>query len=180
MSTDAPTRSRSYTWGDPLAGAQAARRLSGLDYLQAMGRGEYPPPPIMNTLGFLPVQDGDLSAGRVVFRLMPEEYHYNPIGSVHGGVFATLLDSVVGCAVHSRLPAGVGYTTLDLTLRFLRPLTMTTGEVHAVGTVVSLSRQVATAEGQLLDERGRLYATATTSCLILRPETDTPAPRSTP
>lgn len=168
--TDTLTRSRTFTWDDPLTGAGAARNMSGLDYLRAMARGEYPPPPIMQALGFLPPQDGDIADGRVVFRLQPEEYHYNPIGSVHGGVYATLLDSAVGCAIHTKLPAGVGYTTLDLQVSYVRPLRAGGPEVQAVGEVLSVSRQVATAQGRLIDASGKLYAHATTTCLILRGE----------
>ncbi|ULH17269.1 PaaI family thioesterase (plasmid) [Deinococcus sp. KNUC1210] len=168
--TAPPDRTRTYTWEDPLVGAEAARQMSGLDYLKAIARGEYPPPPIGQTMGFSVPTEDDVHKGRVVFRLRPEEYHYNPIGSVHGGVFATLLDSALGCAIHTMLPAGVGYTTLELKVNYLRPLKSGMGEVQAVGEVLSVSRQVATAQAQVLDERGRLYAHATTTCLILRPE----------
>lgn len=164
-----PVRERTYRWGDPLVGAEAARGLSGLEYLRAMSRGEYPPPPIADTLGFSLAREEDVQPGRVTFRLRPEEFHYNPIGGVHGGVYATLLDSALGCAVHTRLPAGVGYTTVELSVRSLRPLRAGQGEVQAVGEVLSVSRQIATAQAQVVDAGGRLYAHATTTCLILRP-----------
>lgn len=166
--TDTLTRRRTFSWDDPLIGAEAARGLSGLDYLRAMARGEYAAPPIMQALGFLPPQEGDIEDGRVIFRLKPEEYHYNPIGSVHGGVYATLLDSALGCAIHTKLPAGAGYTTLELKVNYVRPLKVGGAEVQAVGEVLSLSRQVATAQGRLIDAAGKLYAHATTTCLILR------------
>jgi uncharacterized protein (TIGR00369 family) len=162
------SRSRTFTWQDPLLGAQAARTLSGLDYLQAMSRGELPFPPIMAALGF-DQRPPEVEAGKVTFFLEPQEYHYNPIGSVHGGVFATLLDSAMGCAVHSLLPLGVGYTTLELKVNFIRPLSVQTGLVSCVGTVLSQTRQVATAEGRLVDASGKLYAHATTTCLLLPP-----------
>ncbi len=162
------TRTRSYRWEDPLVGADAARHLSGLDYLRAMVRGEYPMPPIGQTLGFSIAREDDVQKGQVTFRMQPEEFHYNPIGSVHGGVYATLLDSALGCAIHTMLPAGVGYTTLELKVNYLRPLKIGGPEVQAVGEVLSVSRQVATAQARLLDETGRLYAHATTTCLILR------------
>jgi len=165
-----PQRTRTYTWGDPLGGADAARRMSGLDYLRAMARGDYPAPPIADSLDFTLAHEDDIQPGRVTFRMTPQEFHYNPIGSVHGGVFATLLDSALGCAIHTRLPAGVGYTTLELSVRYLRPLLAGMGEVRATGEVVSVSRQIATAEARLLDSGDRLCATATTTCLILRPE----------
>ncbi|CAM3654769.1 PaaI family thioesterase [Deinococcus frigens] len=101
--------------------------------------------------------------------MRPKEFHYNPIGSVHGGVYATLLDSALGCAIHTMLPAGVGYTTLDLAVKYLRPLRLSMGEVRAVATVISVSRQVATATAQIVDGAGKVYATATTTCLVMRP-----------
>ena len=124
----APERTRTYSWQDPLIGAQAAPGLSGLDYLRGMVRGEFPAPPIAQTLGFHLADEQDVQAGQVTFRMRPEEFHYNPIGSVHGGVYATLLDSALGCAVHTMLPAGVGYTTLDLAVKYLRPLRTGMGE----------------------------------------------------
>lgn len=166
----ATTRTRTYSWGDPLSGAAAARNMSGLDYLRAMSRGEFPAPPIADSLDFTLAHEDDIQPGRVTFRMTPQEFHYNPIGSVHGGVFATLLDSALGCAIHTKLPAGVGYTTLELSVRYLRPLLVGMGEVRAIGEVVSVSRQVATAEARLLDARDRVCATATTTCLILRPD----------
>lgn len=172
----APERTRTYTWQDPLIGADAAPGLSGLDYLRAMVRGEFPPPPIGQTLGFSIGSEEDVQPGRVTFYLRPEEFHYNPIGSVHGGVYATLLDSALGCAVHTMLPAGVGYTTLDLAVKYLRPLRLGMGEVRAVASVVSVSRRVATASAQIVDAAGKVYATATTTCLVMRPS---PSPEAT-
>ena len=168
-------RSRTYTWQDPLIGAGAAPGLSGLDYLRGVARGEFPAPPIGQTLGFDIPQEQDVQQGKVTFRLRPEEFHYNPIGSVHGGVYATLLDSALGCAIHTMLPAGVGYTTLDLAVKYLRPLRLGMGEVRAVAEVVSVSRQVATATAQIVDEAGKVYATATTTCLVMRPAASTPS-----
>lgn len=144
-------------------------QLSGLDYLQAVARGELPPPPIGDTLGFRLPREEDVQDGQVTFYLTPEEFHYNPIGSVHGGVYATLLDSALGCCIHTKLSAGVGYTTLDLSVKYLRPLKVGMSEVRAVGTVISVSQRVATAEARILDSTGKLYAHATTTCLILRP-----------
>ncbi|PYE50461.1 PaaI family thioesterase [Deinococcus yavapaiensis] len=163
-------RVRTYTWEDPLVGAEAARHLSGLDYLRAIVRGDFPGPPIAASLDFSLAREEDIEDGRVTFRMIPQEFHYNPIGSVHGGVYATLLDSALGCAIHTRLPAGVGYTTLELKVNYVRPLLVGMGEVRAVGEVLSVSRQVATAQAKLLDARDRLFAHATTTCLILRPQ----------
>lgn len=161
----APERSRTYTWGDPLAAARAATGMSGLDFLQAVGRGEVPRPPIMATLGYEPVEVGP---GRTVFAIEPQEYHYNPIGMVHGGVACTLLDTAMACAVHSTLAAGQGYTTLELKVSFVRPLTRDSGRVRAEGTVIHAGGRVATAEGRIVDDAGKLYAHATTTCLILQ------------
>ena len=110
------------------------------------------------------------SEGRAAFRVTPQEFHYNPLGTVHGGVFATLLDSACGCAVHTMLPADVFYTSLDLSVKFLRPVTVGTGPITAEGTVVHLGRRTALAEAKLTDAAGKIYATATSSCLLLRPE----------
>jgi len=104
--------------------------------------------------------------GKVIFSIVPQEFHYNPIGSVHGGVFCTMLDSALACAIHSTLPAGTGYTTLELKVNFIRPLTLKTGKVLAIGTLVHVGRSVATAEGRIVDEEGKLYAHATTTCML--------------
>jgi len=139
--------------------------MTGYDLLKAMFDGELPPAPIALTLGFAPLE---LERGRVVFTGTPEERHYNPIGSVHGGYAATLLDSAMGCAVHSVLDAGVGYTTLDLQVRYVRPMTARTGKVRAEGTVVHAGRRQAVAEGRLVGAAdGRLLAHGTTTCLIV-------------
>jgi uncharacterized protein (TIGR00369 family) len=112
----------------------------------------------------------EVSAGRVVFTLRPAEFHYNPLGNVHGGVTATLLDTVMGCAIHSQLQEGQGYTTLEIKVNYLRPLTVENGIVYGEGKVIHLGGRVATAEGRVVDETGKIYAHATTTCLILRPE----------
>ncbi|MGZ3639554.1 MAG: PaaI family thioesterase, partial [Ktedonobacterales bacterium] len=106
---DDATRSRTFTWHDPSLTAEASKTMSGLDFLRAIAAGTLPPPPIVAMMN---MRVAEVAEGRVVFAIEPAEYHYNPIGSVHGGVAATLLDSAMGCAVHSMLPAGVGYTTL--------------------------------------------------------------------
>jgi uncharacterized protein (TIGR00369 family) len=162
-----PARERTYSWGDPGTSATAAQTSAGLEVLQAMARGELPAPPVIETLGF--VLDS-VEAGRVQFSFEPAEYHYNPIGSVHGGVYATLLDSATGCAVHSMLPAGVGYTSLDLTVKFLRAITVDTGRVRCIGTVTHLGGRTALAEATLIDESDRLLGTALSSILLIRPQ----------
>ena len=156
-------RSRTYSWTDPAATFAALAGRSGLDLLAAIGRGELPPPPVMATLG---IEAVDVSEGHASFALDPRELHYNPLGTVHGGVLATLLDSATGCAVHSVLPAGTGYTTLDLNARYLRPVTAGTGRLLATGSVLSRGSRTALAEAQVTDSRDRLIAHATSTCLI--------------
>jgi uncharacterized protein (TIGR00369 family) len=163
--TPAAQRTRTISWEDPQMAAQAAPAMAGLDYLHAIRRGELPPPPIMTLMNM-----GMVSAeqGRVVFSVEPAEYHYNPIGTVHGGMACTICDSALGCAVHSTLPAGVGYTTLELKVNFVRPITTATGRLLCEGKIIHSGSRVATAEARLTDERGKLYAHATTTCIVLR------------
>ena len=142
---------------------ETLREYSGLEIFRKMIAGELPYPPIADTLGFLLIS---ADKGHVVFQGTPEHRHYNPIGSVHGGFHATLLDSCVGCAVHTTLEAGQGYTTLELKVNYVRALTDRVGPVRAEGRVIHCGRQVATAEGKLVDADGRLYAHASTTCLI--------------
>jgi uncharacterized protein (TIGR00369 family) len=137
-----------------------------LEFLQAMVDGEIPPPPVMNTLG---ARLESVAEGRAVFTMTPSEFHYNPIGSVHGGVYSTLLDSAAACAVHTLLPAGVGYTSLDLSVRFIGAIDVDTGPVSCTGTVTHIGRRTALAEAVLTSRNGKLLATATSNCLILRP-----------
>lgn len=160
-------RQRTYSWSDPVATATAVASMSGMEALQEMAEGRIPYPPIGVTMDF----DGFFfEEGRASFQVTPQEFHYNPIGAVHGGVFATLLDSACGCAVHTMLPVGVFYTSLDLSVKFLRPVLTTTGPITAEGTVVHLGRRTALAEGRITDAAGKLYATATSSILVMRPE----------
>jgi uncharacterized protein (TIGR00369 family) len=158
-----PPRQRTVAWSDPAATAAAARGMAGLAFLQAVRDGVLPPPPVVVLLG---IELAAVEAGRVVMRLAPGEHLYNPIGSVHGGMIATLLDSVMGCAVHSTLPRGRFYTTLEIKVNFVRALTEAAGVVSGEGRVVQAGRQVALAEGRLTGADGRLYATASTTCLV--------------
>jgi uncharacterized protein (TIGR00369 family) len=162
----ADQRQRCYQWQDPAISAGAARTMAGIDVLRAIAGGTLPAPPIAGTLGFTVVS---VDPGRVVFELTPAEFHYNPIGSVHGGVAATLCDSACGCAVHSMLPAGAGYASQDLSIKFLRPVTASTGTLRCEGTVIHLGSRTALAQASLSDGQGKLYAHATSSCLIFRP-----------
>ena len=165
MTSDRSERSITVSWEDPRKLGEAARGLTGMEFLQKIVAGELPPPPIASLLDFELVE---LSEGHAIFAVEPKEYHYNPIGVVHGGLAATLLDSAMGCAVHSTLPAGAGYTTLEIKVNFVRPITAGTGRVRAEATLIHLGGRTATAEGRVIDEAGKLYAHATTTCLILR------------
>ena len=156
-------RQRTVTWQDPLVGAALARDLSGLEYLLGIAEGRIPGPPVAALLG---MSVRSVERGRVAFGLDIGEHLYNPIGSVHGGVFCTLLDSAMGCAVHSSLGRGQAYTTLELKVNLVRALTVNTPDVTATGQVVSAGRRVATASGQITGPDGTLYAHATTTCLV--------------
>jgi uncharacterized protein (TIGR00369 family) len=162
-------RERIVTWDDPHLGLrQAARRgLSGIDFLRAMLSGELPAPPMALLLGMALTE---VEPGRVVFTVEPSEYHYNPLGVVHGGLAATLLDSAMGCAVQTLAPAGASYTTLELKVNLLRALRAGMGVVSGEGTVLHFGRQTALAEARLIGADGKLYAHATSTCLIVRAE----------
>jgi len=155
MTESLPTQERSHTlhWQDPMIGAQAAK---------TMANGEIPPAPIAVLMNMQPIA---VEHGRVVFSANPAEYHYNPIGTVHGGFAATVLDSALGCAVHSALPAGTGYSTAELHVNYIRPITAKTGELRCEGKVIHAGSRVATAEARLTDSNGKLYAHATTTCI---------------
>ncbi|MCL4880284.1 MAG: PaaI family thioesterase [Anaerolineae bacterium] len=156
-------RTRTVTWHDPMVTARAALEMNGLDLLRAMIRGEYPRPPIAELLDF---QLLEVDEGRAVFGVEPAEFHYNPIGVVHGGLACTLLDSALGCAVQSQLPSGLAYTTIQLNVNLVRALTLETGFVRCEAQAVHVGRQMATAEARITDSRGKLYAHATTTCLV--------------
>jgi len=161
-----PQRRRSYEWQDPAVSAAVAPTMAGIDFFRALLDGALPIPPIAATLGFTMVA---ADPGRVVFEFTPAEFHYNPIGSVHGGVDATMCDSACGCAVHSMLPKGAYYTSQDLSVKFLRPAAASTGTLQCEGTVLHLGSRTALAQARLTDDQGKLYAHATSSCLIFRP-----------
>ena len=158
------TRSLNVTWDDPIAAFAAGKALAGIAYMNEMIAGRIAPPPIMRLMGFRLAQVGE---GLAVFECEPGEQHYNPIGSVHGGLAMTLLDSAMGCCVHTRLAAGVGYTTLESKVNMVRAITAKTGTIRATGKVIHLGGKTATAEGRLEDSAGKLYAHGTTTCIIL-------------
>lgn len=146
-----------------VATLEQLKASSGMEFLQRIWDGELPSAPIGHTMDFVPIEG---EPGRVVFQGTPGRQHYNPIGSVHGGYFCTLLDSAVGCAVQSMLPKGMGYTTLELKVNLIRALTDKTGPVRAEGKVIQVGGKVGIAEGRIFDSGGKLYAHASTTCLI--------------
>ena len=163
---EADARSRVYSWDDPAITAAAARNLDGKAFLAAIAEATLPAPPIARTLDFSLVAVGD---GVAVFEFVPADFHYNPIGSVHGGVLSTLCDSACGCAVQSMLPAGTHYTSLDLSVKFLHPVTAATGRLICEGTLTHLGGRSALAQARLTGPDGKLYAHATSSCMVFRP-----------
>ncbi|MGC1172858.1 PaaI family thioesterase [Polaromonas sp.] len=146
-----------------LARPEAVAGKTGLETMQAMLAGELPFPHIADTLDFSLVE---VSPGKAVFQGTPQLKHYNPLGTVHGGWYATLLDSALGCAVHTMMPAGRAYTTAELGVNIVRAASHTTGPLRAIGTVIHCGRQLATAEARIVGPDGKLYAHATTTCLV--------------
>jgi len=146
-----------------VARREQVQGMTGMEVFEAIFAGALPQPPIGDALDFIPIH---MEPGVAVFQGQPQSRHYNPLGTVHGGWFCTLLDSAVGCAVHAALPANKGYTTLELKVNMLRPLTTAVPLVRAEGKLIHLGRQVATAEGRILGPDGKIYAHATTTCLI--------------
>jgi uncharacterized protein (TIGR00369 family) len=157
-------RSLSVTWQDPKQLAEAGRKLSGIEFLRAIRDKRLAAPPIAVLLGFDLVE---VDAGYAVFEVVPGERHYNPIGVVHGGLAMTLLDSCMGCAVQTHMPAGSGYTTLEAKTNLVRAITAETGKLRAIGRTLHVGKRMATAEGRLEDGSGKLYAHATTTCIVL-------------
>jgi uncharacterized protein (TIGR00369 family) len=140
-----------------------ARTMDALPLFQEMLAGRLPAPPISRAIGF---RLSEVELGRVVFSYEPNAEHYNPLGSIHGGIAATLLDSVMGCAIHSTLKAGIGFTTLEIKVNYVRAMTHKTGLVKAEGKIINVGSRIATAEGRIVDGEGKLLAHGTTTCLI--------------
>lgn len=154
---------RSRLGGSGTAPREEVFGMTGMEVFEAIFAGELPAPPIGETMDFIPVQ---MEPGVAIFQGRPQLRHYNPLGTVHGGWFCTLLDSALGCAVHTTLPAGKGYTTLELKVNMIRPLTDAVPLVRAEGRVIHAGRQVATAEGRIVGPDGKVYAHATTTCMV--------------
>jgi uncharacterized protein (TIGR00369 family) len=157
-------RHKTITWHDPLAAAREGATMAGIDHLRAMLDGKLPPPPIAAHFDFGPTR---VEPGEVTFTCTPDESAYNPIGLVHGGLVCTLLDSVTGCAVQTTLPAGVGYTSIEIKVNYLRPVHGDTGQLVARGWVTKPGRRVAFAEGEVRGPDGKVLATASSTCLIM-------------
>jgi len=157
-------RSVTVEWSDPLPIAQAGRSMTGIDFLRAIRDHKLPSPPIAMLLGFDLVE---VEPGHAVFEITPGERHYNPIGVVHGGLAMTLLDSCMGCAVQTHMPAGQAYTTLEAKTNLVRAISAETGKLRAIGKTLHVGKRVATVEGRLEDASGKLYAHATSTCMVL-------------
>ena len=142
---------------------EKARTMDGIDMFKEMAAGRLPAPPMAQALGFWMTE---VEHGRVVFEYEPVADHYNPLGSIHGGIAATLLDSVMGCCIHTMLKAGTGYTTVEIKVNYVRAMTPKTGVVKAEGKVINVGSRIATSEGRLVDASGKLLAHGTTTCLI--------------
>jgi len=159
----APSRMRTITWSEPVADLREFAAMSGLDYLRhALGDGAREAP-IGVLMDFRPVR---FEHGLAVFEATPAEFHYNPLGTVHGGLAATLLDSALGCAVHTTLKPGLAYTTVELKVNYVRPMFARTGLVTCEGRTISVGSRIATSEARLTDADGKLYAHGTATCLI--------------
>lgn len=158
-------RTRTISWDDPATGVAQAMNMSGYDYLQAMLKGDLPAPPLLKALD---LQAVSFEKGVAVFSFIPQEFHYNPIGSVHGGVITAILDSAMGCSLQSLLPAGTGYTTLDLKINFLKAITLKSGQLTATGKIIHAGSRTALVEAQLTDETGKVYAHGLSTCMILK------------
>ena len=158
-----PQRSRTVTWHEPGPSTAKGLTMPGIDYLRAMADGTLPQPPIGALMQFAIVEAEE---GRAVFTCRPDESAYNPIGTIHGGLICTLLDSVTACAVHTTLPQGKGYTSIEIKVNYLKAVRLSSGPLTATGTVVKSGSRVGFAEGVVTDASGAVVATATSTLLI--------------
>lgn len=161
--TENPERTLTVTWEDPMIGAAQIKDMTGIEYLQAIIAGTIPAPPIARLLGF---DITEVSPGRATFTVIPHESQYNPIGTVHGGLVCTLLDSVAGCAAQTTLPKGMAYTSLEIKVSYLRPVLASSGMLTAVGVVTKPGRRAAFVDATVVDAEGKLVATASSTLLI--------------
>jgi len=158
-----PSRSRTVTWHEPGPSTTKGLSMAGIDYMRAMVDGVLPPPPIAGLMEFTLAE---VEPGRAVFTCRPDESSYNPIGVVHGGLVCTLLDSVAGCALHSALPQGKGYTSVEIKVNYLKAVRTSSGLLTATGTVVKAGSRVGFTEGVVTDASGAVVATATSTLLV--------------
>ncbi|MEM9144666.1 MAG: PaaI family thioesterase [Pseudomonadota bacterium] len=149
---------------EDLLSVEELAAMSGFTFIDGIREGRYPAPPIARPMGMRLIE---VAKGRVVFEGTPAFDHYNPLGAVHGGWFGTILDSCMACAVQTMLPAGRGYTTLEYRVNILRAVTVETGPLHAIGAVIRVGRRTGVSEGHLVDPQGRVFATGSTTCLVM-------------
>lgn len=166
MEKDVKTnRSRTVTWKNPKTSSRDADAISGLDYLRSIKEGVVQPPPIARLVGYHIIR---VSPGKTVFGLNPDEYHYNPFETVHGGILSTLLDTAMTSAVLSKLPIGKACATLEMKINYIRPVKADTGLIHARAEVVHLGAHIATAQGKILDAHEKLYAHGVSTCSVFK------------
>jgi len=158
-------RKRTIFWDDPKAGARDAALISGLDYLKAIKDGRINPPPIAMLVGY---KISEVDSGYAVFELDPDEYHYNPFGTVHGGIISTILDTAMTTSVLSTLRKGVSCSTVEIKVNFIRPVTTDTGTLRCEARPIHIGKHLATAEGKLKDKKDNLYAHAVSTCFIFK------------
>ncbi|MBW2514835.1 MAG: PaaI family thioesterase [Deltaproteobacteria bacterium] len=159
-----PERTRTIQWEDPQISSRDTKHVSGLDYLCALRDGSIAPPPAARLVGYHIVS---VDAGQVTFELKPSEYHYNPFSTVHGGLLSTLLDTAMTAAVMTLLLPGKACSTLELKVNFIRPVSSRTGAIRSKANILHAGKQVATVKGCILDGNEKLYAHATSTCLII-------------
>ena len=157
-------RTRIITWDDPAPRIAAAPTMSGLEFISAIAQGKLPAPPIERLID---MGMGEVTEGHVVFTLQPGEQHYNPLGTVHGGIIATVLDSAMGCAIQTTLPMGKFFTTLEIKVNYIAAVLVSTGQLRCAAKVIHRGSRTATADGTIVDAKGRLIAHGSTTCMIL-------------
>ena len=167
MANPSSARTRTVRWTDPAQYAEPIARLSGLEFMRAFVTRQLAPPPFMELLG---VRAVSVEPGAVAFEFDPAEFMYSPLGNVHGGIVTVMLDTAMGCSFHTTLPPGVGYTTLELKVNFMKPVTIAAGPLRAEGKVLHSGARVALAEASLRDPAGKTFAHATSTLMVLRPD----------
>jgi len=159
----AAENNRTISWKDPMQIAQDCEAMNGLQYWQAIQFGKVSPTPINTLIGIDVVE---VDKGRIVLAITPEEYHYGSFGTIQNGLTATLLDTAIGSAIHTTLPAGTGYTTIDINIRYMRSITLETGIIYCEGSVIQVNGRVANVGAKVFDKTKKLYAHATAKCMI--------------